>query len=81
MTILSFIWFILLLCTPVPLLAHSSSAHLSAQRLHCHTVIISPLWPIYCLTPLILPHLHTLYIDFLYCIIDCMFVYSMCNYV
>ena len=46
---------------------------------NCYIVIISPLWPIYCLTSLILPHLHTLYIDFLDCIIDCMFVYSMCN--
>jgi hypothetical protein len=31
------------------------------------------------LTTLILPHLHMLYIDFFYCIIDCMLVYSMCN--
>jgi hypothetical protein len=31
---------------------------------NCYIVIISPLWPIYCLTSLILPHLHTLYIYF-----------------
>uniref|UniRef100_A0A674B457 Si:ch211-159i8.4 n=1 Tax=Salmo trutta TaxID=8032 RepID=A0A674B457_SALTR len=28
---------------------------------NCYIVIILPLWPIYCLTSLILPHLHTLY--------------------
>jgi hypothetical protein len=43
---------------------------------NCYIVIILPLWPIYCLTPVILPHLHTLYIYFFYCIIDCMFVNS-----
>jgi hypothetical protein len=45
---------------------------------NCYIVITSPPWPIYCLISLILPHLRTLYIDFFYCIIDCMFVYSMC---
>ena len=30
---------------------------------NCYIVIISPLWPIYCLTSLILLHLHTLNID------------------
>ena len=68
-------FFPVLCCTPVPLLAHTSSAHLSPQCLICHTGIISPLWPIYCVTPLILPHFHTLHLDFLYCIIDCMFVF------
>ena len=47
--------------------------------INCYIIIISPLWPIYFLTSLILPHLHTLYIDFFYCINDCTFVYSMCN--
>ena len=48
--------------------------------INCYIVITSPPWPIYCLTPLILPHLHMLYIYiFSYCIIDCMFIYSMCN--
>ena len=42
---------------------------------NCYIVITSPPWAIYCLTSLILPHLHTLYIDFFYCV----FVYSMCN--
>ena len=44
-----------------------------------YIVITSPPWPIYWLTSLISPHLHTLYIDFFFCIIDCMFVYFMCN--
>ena len=30
------------------------------QVFNCYIVIISPLWPIYCRTSLILPHLHTL---------------------
>ena len=46
---------------------------------NCYIAIILPLWPIYCLISLILPHLHTLHIDVSYCIIDCMFVYSMYN--
>ena len=33
---------------------------------------------IYCLTSLILLHLHTLY-RFFYCVIDCTFVYPMCK--
>ena len=58
--------FILLLCTPVSLLAHSSSAHLPFQCFNCYIVITSPPWPISCLNSLILPHLHSLYIDFLF---------------
>ena len=46
---------------------------------NCYIVITLPPWPIYCLNSLMLPYLHTLHIDFFYCIIDCMFVYSMCN--
>ena len=56
-------FFILVLCTPVSLLAHSSSAHLPIQCFNCAIVITSPPWPIYFL---ILPHLHSLYIDFLF---------------
>jgi hypothetical protein len=44
-----------------------------------YIVIILPLWPIYCLTSLIQPHLHKLYIYFFYCVIDCMFAYPMFN--
>ena len=69
-----------LLCALVSLLAHSSSAHLSLQCLIAKLKLFSPLWPIHCFTSHILPHLHTLSIYFfLYYVIDCMFVYSMCN--
>jgi hypothetical protein len=33
---------------------------------NCYIVITSPPWPIYCLNSLILPHLHSLFIDFLF---------------
>ena len=33
---------------------------------NCYIVITSPPWPIYCLNSLILPHLHSLYIDLLF---------------
>jgi hypothetical protein len=32
----------------------------------CYIVITLPQWPIYCLNSLILPHLHSLYIDFFF---------------
>ena len=54
-----------LICTPVSLFAHSSSAHLPFV-FNCYIVITSPPWPIYCHNSLILPHLHSLYIDFLF---------------
>ena len=46
----------------------------------CEIVIISPLPSFYCLTSLILLHLHTHTVYRLfYCVIDCTFVYSTCN--
>ena len=46
---------------------------------NCYIVITSPPWPIYCLyLPYLTSFAHTVYRLF-YCIIDCMFVYSMCN--
>ena len=44
--------FILLLCNPVSLLAHSSSAHSTIPVFICYIVITSPPWPIYCLPSL-----------------------------
>jgi hypothetical protein len=49
---------------------------------HFYIVITSPPWPIYCLNSLILPHLHSLYIDlfsFVLLYYWLCFVYSMCN--
>jgi hypothetical protein len=50
---------------------------------NCNIVITSPPWPIYCLNSLILPHLHSLYIDFLSSFVLLYhwlcFVYSMCK--
>ena len=50
---------------------------------NCYNVITSPPWPIYCVTSLILPHFHSLFMDLLfYFVLLCYwlcFVYSMCN--
>ena len=69
--------FILLLCTPVSLLAHSSSAHSAIPVFNCYFVITLPPWPIYCIFSLT-SFAHAVY-RFFYRIIDFMSVYSMCN--
>jgi hypothetical protein len=57
---------ILAVLTPLLILTTylSSSANSTIQVFNCYIVITSPPRPIYGLTSLILPHLHTLYIDF-----------------
>jgi hypothetical protein len=42
---------------------------------NCYIAITSPLWPIYCLTSLILPHLHILVLLYYWLYV----YYSMCN--
>ncbi|XP_052352800.1 uncharacterized protein LOC118368007 [Oncorhynchus keta] len=58
------IYLFFLLCTPVSLLAHSSSAHLSLQCLIAISYLPRHYGLFHCLTSRILPHLHTLYIYF-----------------
>jgi hypothetical protein len=50
---------------------------------NCYIVITLPPWPIYCLSSLIFPHSHTLYIDFFSTVLltVCLFIpcVTLCN--
>ena len=71
-----FVYFFLLFCTPVFLLAHHHLHiyHSSVNFLNCNYFATMA----YLLPYLLTPFAHTVY-RFFYCVIDCTFVYPMCN--
>ena len=66
--LISILYFFYLSCSFAPqyLYLHIHFCTSTIPVLHCYIVITSPPWQIYCLNSLILPHMHSLYIDFVF---------------
>jgi hypothetical protein len=71
--------FLLLLCTPSISTCTFIFCTSTTPVFNCEIVIILPLRPIYCLTSLIYVICTNAVYRLFYCVVDCTFVYSMCN--